>query len=289
MLESTPMITKKKLLGESSLSSLVASDRDLLLTQITITRGCDGEPDRTLTLSPQGLRDHFAALTMEHAREQPIEEATFERLARALQVELNEKLRFDICQTIIGTTLQIVRGWHGPRETLKVLKQLRHDAWGTMARGKDDRFIRFVVDMIQGEIDATGKPPREVINHYIEAMQEAISRGRPPEEEPRNLFFETIVSIAREHGDRLALPSRDSSFEQPPTSLFKFASAMRDLVVDYGNGILERRGLQRGRLDGFAELDQNRLIIQLEAARKRILQEIPMGSLNSPAPPNFTA
>jgi hypothetical protein len=150
MLESTPMITKKKLLSESSLSSLIAPDRDLLLTQITITRGCDGAPDRTLTLSPQGLRDHFAALTMEHAREQPIEEATFERLARALQVELNEKLRFDICETIIGTTLLIVRGWHGPREILKVLKQLRHDALGTMARGKDDRFIQFVVDMIQG-------------------------------------------------------------------------------------------------------------------------------------------
>jgi hypothetical protein len=271
------MITKKKLLGESSLSSLVASDRDLLLMQITITRGCDGEPDQTLTLSPQGLRDHFAALTLEHAREQPIEEATFERLARALQVELNEKLRFDICQTIIATTLLIVRGWHGPREILKVLKQLRHDAWGTMARGKDDRFIQSVVDMIQGEIDATGLQPRQVINHNIEAVQEAIYRGRPPEEEQRNLFFESVVGIAREHGDRLALPSRDSSFEQPPTSLLKFASAMRDLVVDYGNGILDRRGLQRGRFDGFAAFDQNRLIIQLEAARKRILQEIPMG------------
>jgi hypothetical protein len=288
MLESTPMITKKKLLSESSLSSLIAPDRDLLLTQITITRGCDGAPDRTLTLSPQGLRDHFAALTMEHAREQPIEEATFERLARALQVELNEKLRFDICETIIGTTLLIVRGWHGPREILKVLKQLRHDALGTMARGKDDRFIQFVVDMIQGEIDATGKPPREVIKHHIAAVSEAISRGRPPEEEQRN-FFEGIVSIAREHGDRLALPTRDSSFEQPSTSLLEFASAMRDLLVEYGDGILDKRGLQRGRLDGFAELDQNRLIIQLEAARKRILQEIPMGSLNSPAPPNFTA
>ena len=274
------MITKEKLLGETSLSSLVAFDGDLLLTQIVITRGCDGEPDRTLTMSPQGLRDHFAALTLEHARDQPIEEATFERLAHALQVELNEKLRFDICQIIIGTTLQVVRGWHGPRETLKVLKQLRHDALGTMARSKDDRFIRFVVDMIQGDIDATGKPSREVIKHHIAAMQEAIYRGRPPEEEPRAIFFETIVRIAREQGDRLALPSRDSSFEQQPTSLLQFASAMCDLVVDYGNGILDRRGLQRGRFDGFAALDRKALIIQLEAARKRILQDISMGPLN---------
>ena len=272
------MITKEKLLGETSLSSLIAPDRDLLLTQIVITRGCDGEPDRTLTLSPQGLRDHFAALTLEHAREQPIEEATFERLARALQVELNKKLRFEVCDTIIGTTLQIVHGWHGPRETLKVLKQLRHDAWGTKARGKDDRFIRFVVDLIQGEIDATGLHWRQVINHHIAAMQEVILPGRPPEE-PRAIFFEDVVRIAREQGDRLALPSRDSSFEQSPTSLLQFASAMRDLVVDYGNGILDRRGLQRGRSDSFA-FDQKALIIQLEAARKRILQAIPMGPLN---------
>ena len=56
---------------------------------------------------------------------------------------------------------------------------------------------------------------------------------------------------------------------------------MRDLVVDYGNAILDRRGLSRGRFDGFSRLNRKQLIGCLEVGRKVIRQENSIGSANS--------
>jgi hypothetical protein len=279
------MITKKKLLGESSLSS---SNRDMLppLPLIQITLAKDGEPDKILTLGPIGLRDFFASLTMEHASELPIEEATFEQLAAALQIEPTEQLRHEIYTTIIGTILMIIRGWHSPRALLRLLKELKRDLLETITRSQGDPFVQFVIEKIQDDASATQKPTREVINDYIDAVREAIGPGRP-DEEARAIFFEAIIEIARHSGDALALPRRDDSCEQPSTPLLNFATGMRDLVVRYGNEILTRRGLPRGRFDSFARLSQNGLVGCLERARRVISQEISVGSFNSTIRSNY--
>ena len=121
--------------------------------------------------------------------------------------------------------------------------------------------------------------PRDVIKKYIEAIR--IPRGRP-DEEARTIFFEAVVAIAHQQRDTLALPPRDSSRGHSNTPLFEFGSEMRDLVVDYGNAILDRRGLPRGQFDGFSRLTRKRLIGCLEVARKVIRQENSIGSVNSP-------
>jgi hypothetical protein len=280
MLESTRMITKKKLLGESSLSSLVASDRDMLLPLIQVTFAKDGEPDKILTLGPSGLRDFFASLTMEHASELPIDEEIFKQLATALQIEPTEQLRHEIYTTVIGTVLMIVRGWHSPRALLRLLKELKRDPIEMLTRSQDDPFVQYVIQKIQDDVSATQKPTREVINDHIDAIREVIGPGRP-DEAARSIFFEAVIDIAQRSGDRLALPRRDDSREHPTTSLLQFASEMRNLLVIYGNAVLDRRRLPRGRFDGFEQLERDRLVGCLEAARRTILREQSMGSVNS--------
>jgi hypothetical protein len=254
---------------------------DEVLTQplVQITFATEGGADRILTLSPLGVRDYFTSLTMEYARDQPIAEPVFEKLAQALRIELTEALRYQVYETVIGTTLMIVRRWHSPRALLDLLKQLKRDPLGTIDRVKGDEFAEFMIAMIQDVAAQTGMLPRDVIKQHIAAIREATPRGRP-DEEARSIFFETVVEIARRRGDKLALPERDDSRGHLTTPLFEFGSAMRDLVVDYGNAILDRRGLQRGRFDGF-ELDRERLISHLGIARRRILQETSMASFNS--------
>ena len=110
-----------------------------------------------------------------------------------------------------------------------------------------------------------------MINDHIDAIREVIGPGRP-DEEARAIFFESVIEIARRSGDRLALPRRDDSREHPNTSLLQFATEMRNLVVIYGNAILDRRQLPRGRFDGFEQLQRDRLIGCLEAARRTILR-----------------
>ena len=123
-------------------------DRSVTIPFVQITLAKEGEQDRILTLGPLGLRDYFTALTMEHAREQPIAEPVFEKLALALQIELGETLRHEIYSTIIGTTLMTVRKWYGPRTLLALLKDLKRDLLGTISRSKGDSFAEFVIQTI---------------------------------------------------------------------------------------------------------------------------------------------
>ena len=246
--------------------------------QITLAR--EGEADKILTLSPIGLRDYFTSLTMEHARDQPIAEPTLEKIARVLRIELTETLRHEIYCTIIGTTLMTVRKWYSPRTLLALLKDLKRDSLGTISRSKGNSFAEFVIQTIQDQASATKMPPRDVIKEHIEAIREVVQRGRP-DEEARTIFFESVVETAHRHGDTLALPPRDDSRGHLNTPLFEFGSEMRDLVVDYGNAILDRRGLPRGRFDGFSRLNRNQLIGCLEVARRVIRQENSIGSVNS--------
>ena len=83
-------------------------DRIVTIPSVRITLAKEGEQDRILTLGPLGLRDYFTALTMEHAREQPIAKSVFEKLALALQIELDEMLRHEIYSTIIGTITSLL-------------------------------------------------------------------------------------------------------------------------------------------------------------------------------------
>ena len=235
---------------------------------------------RVLTLGPSGLRDFFASLTMEHAGELPIDEEIFEQLAAALQIELTEQLRHEIYTTIIGTVLMIVRGWHSPRALLRLLKELKRDALEMLTRSQDDPFVQFVIQKIQDDANTSQKPTRDVIEDHIDAIREVIGPGRP-DEEARAFFFESVIEIARRSGDRLALPRRDDSREHPNTSLLQFATEMRNLVVIYGNAILDRRQLPRGRFDGFEQLQRDRLIGCLEAARRTIFRSLSVGSVNS--------
>jgi hypothetical protein len=50
---------------------------------------------------------------------------------------------------------------------------------------------------------------------------------------------------------------------------------------EHQHAILDRRGLPRGRFDGFSRLTRNQLIGCLEVARKVIKQENSIGSVNS--------
>jgi hypothetical protein len=150
------------------------------------------EGDRYLTLSPVGLRDFFTAQTMAFARDQPIDDEAFKKLANALRVELDERLRFAILETVIGTTLMVVHGWHSPRALQRLLKDLRRDALATIDKAQGDRFAEFVIATIQQEIAETKLPMRKVIDRHIEALSEVIKPGKP-DEEARSVFFEAIT------------------------------------------------------------------------------------------------
>ena len=240
-------VRKTQLLTSTTLSDQGWPDRVLTLPFVQITIAREGEGDRILTLSPIGLLDYFTSLTMEHARDQPIAEPTFEKIARVLRIAVTEKLRREIYDTIIGTTLMTVRKWYSPRMLLALLKDLKRDSLGTISRSKGNSFAEFVIQTIQDQASAREMPSRDVIKEHIEAIREVIQRGRP-DEEARTMFFESVVETAHRHGDTLALPPRDDSRGHLNTPLFEFGSEMRDLVVDYGNAILDRRGLPRGRI-----------------------------------------
>jgi hypothetical protein len=227
---------------------------ELPFVQITLAK--EGEQDLILTLSPVGLRDYFTSLTIEYARDQPIAEPTLEKIARALRIELTEVLCHEVYTAIVGTALMTVRKWYSPRAALELLKSLKRDPLGTISRSKGDPFAEFVIEQMQNQASIAGLLPRDIIKEHIAAVREVISRGRP-DEEVRTIFFESIVETARRHGDTLALPPRDDSRGHLNTPLFEFGSVMRDLVVDYGNAILDRRGLPRGRFDGFSRLGRN--------------------------------
>lgn len=271
---------KHQLLAGTILFGQDWPDKVLTLPFVQITLAREGQHDRILTLSPLDLRDYFTSLTMEHAREQPIAEPVFEKLALALQIEPGERLRHEIYSTIIGTTLMTVRKWYSPRTLLALLKDLKRDSLGTISRSKGDSFAEFVIQTIQDQASATKMLPRDVIKEHIEAIREVVQRGRP-DEAARTIFFESIVETAHRHGDTLALPPRDDSRGHLNTRLFEFGSEMRDLVVDYGNAILDRRGLPRGRFGGFSRLNRSQLIGCLEAARRVIREEESIGSVNS--------
>ena len=274
-------VRKTQLLTSTTLSGQDWPDRVLTLPFVQITLAREAEADKILTLSPIGLRDYFTSLTMEHARDQPIAEPTLEKIARVLRIkQLTETLRQEIYCTIIGTTLMTVHKWYGPRTLLALLKDLKRDSLETISRSKGDSFVEFVIQTIQDQASETKMPARDVIKKYIEAIREVVPRGRP-DEEARTIFFEAVIAIAAQHGDTLALPPRDDSRGHSNTPLFEFGSEMRDLVVDYGNAILDRRGLPRGRFNGFARLTRNQLIGCLEVARKVIKQENSIGSVNS--------
>jgi hypothetical protein len=262
------------------LSSQDWLDKFLTLPFVQITLAREAEADRILTLSPIGLDDYFTSLTMEHAREQPIAEPILEKMARVLRIKLAETLRKEIYCTIVGTTLMTVHRWYSPRKLLALLKELKHDSLGTISRSKGDSFAEFVIQTIQDQASATKMPSRNVIKKHIEAIQEVVPRGRP-DEEARTIFFEAVVDIAHRQGDTLALPPRDDSRGLSNTPLFEFGSEMRDLVVDYGNAILDRRGLSRGRFDGFSRLNRSQLIGRLEVGRKVIRRENSIGSAKS--------
>jgi hypothetical protein len=239
------------------------------LFQISLTK--NGEPDHILTLSPSGLRDFFTCKTMEFASEQPIAEATFVKLAGTLRIECNDDFRSAIYDTIIGATMMIVRKWHSPRSLLSLFKDLKHDPLATIDKARGDQFAEHVIATIQSEMASTRQPMRKVLNRHIEAIKEVIKPGRP-DEEARNIFFEAALDIARRCGDTLALPPRDRDRELTSTPLFEFAAAMSDLVMNYGNMLLDRRGLPRGRFDRFA-LERDALIRRLEDTRRAILRE----------------
>jgi hypothetical protein len=259
---------RSQLLTTSALSKPLAP-QDLPLVQIMLTK--EGAPDKTLTLSPIGLRDYFTTCTLEHAHEQPIEDATFEGLAAALGVELTNTLRREIYATIIGTTLMTLRRWYSPRKLAQLLEKLKRDPLQTIAVTRDDTFAEFTIQTIQQAVKSSGRSSHEVIDWHLAAIREAIRRGHP-DEEARSIFFEEVVAIAQRRGDKLALPPRDESRGMTNTPLFEFSVAMRDLVIDYSNTMLERKHLPASRFDSFA-LSRKQLISHLETARKTILRE----------------
>jgi hypothetical protein len=253
------------LMRSTTLGSARATPIELPFVQIAF------EGDRYLTLSPVGLRDFFTAQTMAFARDEPIDDGAFQELAGALGVALDERLRFAILETVIGTTLMVVHGWHSPRALQRLLKDLRRDALATIDKAQGDRFAEFVIATIRQEIGETKLPMRKVIDRHIEALSDVIKPGKP-DEEARSVFFEAITTIARRCGDTLELPYRGDDREMRDTPFYEFAAGARDLVVAYGNAILDRRGLPRGRFDGF-ELERDTLVRRLERARATISRE----------------
>jgi hypothetical protein len=263
------MKTKYELLGGTRLGWEDPRPEDVPFVQITLSK--EGEPDRHLTLSPRGFVDHFVSHVMEHARQQPIDEATFARLARALNIDVTDQFRQQICEIVIGTTMAALQKWHGPRALLNLLKQLKRDGLQTVLNTQDDKFAQFVINTIQHQASKSNLPVRKAINCHIEAIREVIKPGRP-DQETRTDFMLGIVELALKHGDRLALPTRDRDRALRSTPLYEFAATMCDLVVDYGNALCDRRGLPHGRFTGF-ELGPEELIGHLEKARSVILRE----------------
>jgi hypothetical protein len=253
---------------------------DLPLVQITLAK--EGIPDKVLTLSALELRDYFAVCRLEHAYRQPIADETFEKLARALQTELTQKLRCEIYAIIMGTALMITRGWHSPRAMLQLLKKLKLDAFQALtdAQSQSDSWAEFVIRTIQHQANQLQLPVGSVIDRQIEAIREVVPRGRPGEE-ARSLFFESVVATAQQYDERLALPPREDSRGMTSTPLFEFGAAMCDLVADYGNFMLEQQQLPLGRFNGFSTLSREQLIYHLEVARRVILQEKSISSVNS--------
>jgi hypothetical protein len=242
---------------------------DLPLVQITLEK--EGAPDKILTLSPIGLRDFITACVLEHAHKQPIPEAEFEKLARALRAELTETLRHHIIETIVGTALMVTHKWYSPRTLRELLEKLKRDPLRAMNNADSDNFTRFVINTIQHGTKQTGQSAKDVINWHLDSLRRR--RGRP-DEEARSIFFESTVVIARQFDSTLALPPRDDARGKTSTPLFEFGTAMCDLVAVYGRAMLDRQQ-PHDRSDRFAgfSLKRKRLIWHLEAARKTILQE----------------
>lgn len=247
------------------------------LFQITLSK--EGAPDKILTLSPLSFLDHLTVVTLEHASRNPIEEGIFLTLAATLHTELTEQLRTEIYATIIGTTLMIVHKWYSPRRTVQLLENIKHDPLQAMVDNRGDTFAEFIIEFTTQQMMRTGRSD-EVLDFHIAAIREVIPRGAP-DEEARNIFFETLIVMAQKYVGDLALPPRDSRNKTTDTPLFAFADEMTDLVVDYGNARLAEKELAPGRFDGFARLDRKRLIRRLEIARKTISREISMSPSNS--------
>jgi hypothetical protein len=236
---------------------------DLPLVQF---KGAAGE---TVTLSPNGLRDYFTACAIEHAHQHPIDELVFERLARALRIQITDTFRHLIHATIIGTTLVVVHRRYSQRGLLQLLRNLKRNPLRTIEKTRDDPLAEFVIKTIQQDVETTGKSEREVIDQHATPVRGVIPRGRP-NEEARSAFFKTIVEIARAYKDSLELPQRDESRGTTVTPLYEFGDGMCDLIVDYGNAMLELWQLPPGRFDGFTKLGRAQLIHRLETARRRI-------------------
>src|SRR5262249_36276698 len=163
-----------------------------------------------------------------------IADETFEKLARALRVEMTVELRREIYATIIGTAIMITRGWHSPRAMLQLLKKLKRCGLQALtdAQSQSDSWTEFVIRTIQDQATQEQLPVRSIIDRQIEAIREVVPRGRP-DEEARSLFFEGVVATAQRYGVRLALPPRDDSYDSrgmTSTPLFEFGAAMCDLV-----------------------------------------------------------
>jgi hypothetical protein len=246
--------------------------RDLPLMQITLSKG--GAPDKTLTLGPNNLLSYLTICTLEHASKQPIDEEVFKTIAGTLHVELTAQFRHNVHSIIIGTALMITHRYYSPRKLAALFEDLRRDPLKTIAETRGDSFAEFVIGAVEDWTKATGKASNIAIDEHIAAIRETIPPGRP-DEEARSIFFESIVATARGYGDNLALPQRDDP-NAPVTSLCQFGSEMTDLIVEYGEAMLERMQLPPGRFDSFAQLEPRQLIRRLEIARARILREKPI-------------
>ena len=116
--------------------------------------------------------------------------------------------------------------------------------------------------------------------HFVdEALSDVIKPGKP-DEEARGVFFEAITQIAHRNGDTLALPSRSYDREIRDTPFYKFAAGARDLVVAYGNAILDRRQLPRGRFDGL-KLSTMRSSADWSMPARRFCERLQTRTLNS--------
>ena len=219
---------------------------------------------------------------MEYGRDQPIAEPILEKIARALRIELTETLRHEVYSTIIGTTLMTVRKWYSPRKTPRAAQGPKtRSAGNDLALAGRVLFAEFVIQTIQDQASTATLRPRDIIKRpTLRRFARLFHAGVPTRKRARS-FLMFVVGTAHRHGDTLALPPRDDSRGQLTTPLFEFGSKMRHLVVDYGNAILDRRGLPRGRFGGFSRLNRSQLIGCLEAARRVIREEKSIGSVNS--------
>jgi hypothetical protein len=254
-----------------------ADPMDLPLVGIRFQR--DGEGEQLMTFSPNSLRDYFVAATLAHEQRQPVSQETTDALAALLQVEPTARFRFEVIDIIVSTSLVVIKRYNGPREAHDTLQRLKNDPQRALAEG--DNYTRLMARMIADSMSVDAADPlsmltldqqrREIIDQHQDAIREVIPRGRP-KEEARAIFIEAIVELAWRVGDDLSLPQRGRGGEGT-TKLFAFTSAMRELLLEYGQAMADQRGLPRGRFGPFERLSRDGLIAQLEAARGTVLRE----------------